>query len=483
MPEFLVNAAGELEERFADHVIRQQGWEAGFRRLVYPTKPYTPVVEHVPGQAFLDALGDPLADLPGISADFYARLPAPARRLAGPYRKHQWLALEAARHVPGFLSFLRQEAETVGPNYPLAVWEMAQVVARARPERLSIAQSIMAEPRIRVLQRFSGLEQFDDAGLRFLMQAPPDDVTSEFIGNLVGLLSCEAARLAILPLHSMNLWDLRTLRVLPEWLQQARLAEIIVRDKVGPGGLAADLTPEILECWPEERRRIAESLRHAEDWPHLSMLLERWHQRLSAGKAFPEPPLPGSALLQPILTPADLEREGREMQHCVVNYTNDVWVRRSFFYRWLGAERATVQLDLRADGHWALAQALGSRNAAISRQGWQAIQAALDSNPIKKRPLLETYIAGTAYYDMHKLSAKPQPGDRLCLQRDKGNPHDGKAIAVFSASGWKIGYVPAAQNADLAARMDRGEPAHARVLSLAGGVFAISIWPGSDGNG
>jgi len=479
MPEFMVNVAGELEERFPNHVIRQQGWEAGFRRRIHGGKPYTPVVENAPEQLLFDALGEPLAELPEIVSAFYAGLPASVRRLAGPYRQHQWLALEAMRHVPGFQDFLRQEAETVGPNFALAVWEMSEAGIRSRPERLRIAQDIVTQPRVSLLRNLSGLEQFDDTSLRILMRAPPDDMTVEFVGNLVGLLTCDAARHALLSVGSINLWDLRTLRVLPEWLQQPRLTEIIVWGKVGPSWLAAELTPEILECWPDERRRIAASLRNAEDWPHLSMLLDRWHQRLSGTKAFPEPPIPGNAILQPILTPADLEREGRDMQHCVANYANEVWSRRSYFYRWLGGERATVQLDLRADGHWALVQVLGSGNRVIAQQTWRMIEAMLVRNPARTRPLLETYIAGTAYYDLHKLPARPQPGDRLQLRRDKNNPHDGKAIAVYSASGLKLGYVPAVQNADLAVRLDRGEALHARALSLDGGLFAISIWPGS----
>jgi hypothetical protein len=56
-------------------------------------------------------------------------------------------------------------------------------------------------------------------------------------------------------------------------------------------------------------------------------------------------------------------------------------------------------------------------------------------------------------------------GDPLTLVREPGNPHDRNAVRV-EWRGEKLGYVPRADNADLARHMDRGTKVEARVSAL-----------------
>ena len=61
-------------------------------------------------------------------------------------------------------------------------------------------------------------------------------------------------------------------------------------------------------------------------------------------------------------------------------------------------------------------------------------------------PPLETFVAGTIYYDAPEVRHLLAPGDRLRLVRQPSNPHDAAAIEVFTAGGKKLGYVPRADN-------------------------------------
>lgn len=71
-------------------------------------------------------------------------------------------------------------------------------------------------------------------------------------------------------------------------------------------------------------------------------------------------------------------------------------------------------------------------------------------------PVLETRIAGFAYYQGEQCLSRIKPVDKLELKRESANRHDGKAIEVFWM-GPKLGYVPRSHNAALSQLLDQGE--------------------------
>ena len=74
-------------------------------------------------------------------------------------------------------------------------------------------------------------------------------------------------------------------------------------------------------------------------------------------------------------------------------------------------------------------------------------------------------LAGSQYYAVSKVWNDIQLGDRLTLTREPDNRHDRNAIRV-EWRGHKLGYVPRAQNAAVAAALDAGDRLSARVSSL-----------------
>lgn len=74
-------------------------------------------------------------------------------------------------------------------------------------------------------------------------------------------------------------------------------------------------------------------------------------------------------------------------------------------------------------------------------------------------------LAGSQYYALDRLVEQMQVGDPVTLVREPGNRHDVKAIRV-EWRGQQIGYVPRAENAEVAAAMDRGERVSARIARL-----------------
>jgi hypothetical protein len=75
-------------------------------------------------------------------------------------------------------------------------------------------------------------------------------------------------------------------------------------------------------------------------------------------------------------------------------------------------------------------------------------------------------LAGFRYHAAADVWRDLRVGDRLELEREPGNPHDGNAVKVL----WRgrvLGYVPRRENAALAWGLDRGTPLRARISALA----------------
>jgi hypothetical protein len=77
-------------------------------------------------------------------------------------------------------------------------------------------------------------------------------------------------------------------------------------------------------------------------------------------------------------------------------------------------------------------------------------------------------VAGVAGAGRHHADALQSdtaaPGRPLVLRRDAGNEHDANAIAVETGAGEPLGFVPRDLAAELAPRLDGGEPWTALVL-------------------
>lgn len=91
---------------------------------------------------------------------------------------------------------------------------------------------------------------------------------------------------------------------------------------------------------------------------------------------------------------------------------------------------------------------LGSANA-------ESVRILIQSSPL----------AGSQYYAASEMWREMQVGDALSLIREPDNRHDRNAIRV-EWRGYKLGYVPRAENRAVAAAMDQGDRLIARIARL-----------------
>jgi hypothetical protein len=85
---------------------------------------------------------------------------------------------------------------------------------------------------------------------------------------------------------------------------------------------------------------------------------------------------------------------------------------------------------------------------------------ARDDPELAARGLRVVGVAGAARHHAEALASDAaEPGRRLELLRDLGNPHDANAIAVHGdAGGGQLGWVPREVAAELAPELDEGKP-------------------------
>ena len=76
-----------------------------------------------------------------------------------------------------------------------------------------------------------------------------------------------------------------------------------------------------------------------------------------------------------------------------------------------------------------------------------------------------TLTAGLRHHEAKAVWDEMSEGDALVLVREPANEHDANAVRVD----WRdhvLGYLPRADNADVARQLDRGQPLRARIARL-----------------
>jgi len=71
--------------------------------------------------------------------------------------------------------------------------------------------------------------------------------------------------------------------------------------------------------------------------------------------------------------------------------------------------------------------------------------------------VLDTEVAGSFYYEVHKIVDQLSEGEYLILKREPVNEHDKYAISVYTQTGNKVGYIPKSKNEVIARLMDAGK--------------------------
>jgi hypothetical protein len=86
--------------------------------------------------------------------------------------------------------------------------------------------------------------------------------------------------------------------------------------------------------------------------------------------------------------------------------------------------------------------------------------------------LIDVPVAGLQFYEGMKpeVARSLGTGDPLILKREPENPHDEKAVEVYTLSGRKLGYLPRRDNGVIASLLDQGIGIEAELCFLDAGT-------------
>jgi len=169
-------------------------------------------------------------------------------------------------------------------------------------------------------------------------------------------------------IQSIPVQNIYVVRSLPEGARSAR-AELMMRSIPFSYSFsqAMELGERLTHDWIDTERlgralgviNIPAAMGQCQSQAKLIRLHNQWASRFNKLKRevsvggydkFPQPPLEGNGSIVPICSLEELYQEGREMRHCVGSYADQVWQGRSFFYRVLKPERATLEVKITDSG-------------------------------------------------------------------------------------------------------------------------------------
>jgi len=111
---------------------------------------------------------------------------------------------------------------------------------------------------------------------------------------------------------------------------------------------------------------------------HDMVLAEFLRMDQQHGGALPKPPIPGTKKIVPILTGDDLREEGKTQNNCVGGYVYKIREGKTFIYRVLEPERATLEIIMTSEGDWIIGQLKCHSNTNASAATRQTVQSWLD---------------------------------------------------------------------------------------------------------
>jgi hypothetical protein len=160
--------------------------------------------------------------------------------------------------------------------------------------------------------------------------------------------------------------------------EQTKGAQHLLRDAIETARLAGlrslPVIPNLAElgAWHDE----------------LTRAMNRLHLQEIRDLVLPFPPTAGTETIVPLTTAEDLIDEGRAMHHCVASYARDVALGRTYVYRVLAPERATVSIVPTPGGAgWKIDQLKGVANAPVGHETRLAVTAWLRASGVGAGPM------------------------------------------------------------------------------------------------
>ena len=366
-----VEVGEEWDEKFLQEksYFRDSEWDAHWSHDVPIDDTATPAIDAAAKDAFQRYI-----DL----------IPIRIRRLIGPFGCWQWVVLSMVWDTPAFEEFLTSELSAIGTGFVASCLALSNAETLTQSERRALSHHIMFDKRTDIVRRFAtGCRAA--AAVKCLSKLEADTLDRTSCVDCLDLLR-DPDKEKILHHHAaLTPSNLRLLSRLPSWACSILLLRRLVESAGHVRELALDLLRDLgglVESQPRETKRtIASSLKRSEDSAHLVDILLGWRHRIAGRAPFPSAPIPETGHLSPLASAKMIQREALRMRNCIADYIPRVLSGTHYFYRWSGAEPATVCVERDPFDGWQLRECAGIANHQLAPSTCDQIRATLAGQP------------------------------------------------------------------------------------------------------
>jgi hypothetical protein len=287
--------------------------------------------------------------------EFYCEIPTEVINAVAPFKWRQFVLLRMIRHCPETLELLQSN--------PVLTWLCADAIATSETPATKACDIIMA--RRRDICGFAGLPATESM-VKILGKMGSDAYTQILFNDLRKLFKNKEriSRLRLFKkIPAEEIFNLSNRFDFLAWaLSTADKSGVLVWD-----AMWLDASDRGFSTWSDTIRLgvdigIQNPLKRLESCKSFEEVVNvhnRWSETLSRDRAieriekffrdhgtysFPHPPLPGNADIVPITTIKELLDEGAEMHHCVGSYSDRIMNGKSYIYRVLRPQRATLEI-------------------------------------------------------------------------------------------------------------------------------------------
>lgn len=305
---------------------------------------------------------------------FRENIPLPVAGAVEKLQTRQWKLLRLMEKSPAAV-------ELAGINPALCFALASYKVFRQRFCTLEGA-TIVSKRRQRDIAEWVGFPGTDSAA-RILAKVRTESVSVDVLKSLSRMM-CQPKKLKILahlPRLNAGVLGILSKDSLLALVRPSFLSEIACSPEEDLHADAADMLSHLLEMKrtavqdaPPPKIDSLACLRTL----HAMVLAEYLRIDRRQGGALPEPPIPGTETIVPLLTGDDLREEGKVQNNCVGGYVSKVRRGQTFIYRVLEPERATLEISMTSEGDWNIGQLKCHSNVKASAATHQAVQSWLD---------------------------------------------------------------------------------------------------------
>lgn len=311
---------------------------------------------------------------------FRASMPKEVATAVERFRSCQWGILQLIRDSEGVVDLAR-----LNPALAFALGNFERFI-----NNLTTAAKISAisKKRQRDIAWALGFPN-TEAVVKILAKIPPECVSVDSLVSLRKALVFDESTKILSHIKKLNAGIL-DLVANPEFLEVSS-PTLLEEVAASPAEKYKATTSEILGSTlyqlrridPTDNRPIIPSIKklhtlHREAFLKYSDIERRRRDNLD----FPTPPLTGTCDIEPILTTTELVTEGETQKNCVADYSERIFEGKTFIYRVLRPERATLSIVKDDAGNWQIGQLKCSSNTDVSPKTRMAVESWMAELPV-----------------------------------------------------------------------------------------------------